>query len=248
MCVRCQHFQGLKHENLSSPKRTHSNSQLFRDLNDDDHIIRSQHQFLQDVCNDIAEGSYTFLAFKQVTTGKWEDHAIKNAGSWRETLDLLREYSRWDYDQYFCPNSFSEERRKQLYALPTSFGWCDIDRSEPSIYEPVPSILWETSPQSYQGLWLWDRTHRATDAELFSKSLAYRHGGDNSGWSATKMLRIPGSVNHKPQYNEPFVKIIKSDWSEITSRPRPLEGVRHAVASALPTIDANPPSMTVMRF
>lgn len=112
-------------------KQANNNSRLVRDVNNDEHVIRSQKQFLQDVWNDIAEGSYTFLAFKQVTTGKWEDHAIKNAVSWRETLDLLREYSRWDYNQYFCPNSFSDKRRKTQYALRTRLGWCDMDHSDP---------------------------------------------------------------------------------------------------------------------
>ncbi|WP_421360245.1 DNA-primase RepB domain-containing protein [Agrobacterium rosae] len=221
-------------------KQAHNSPQLFRDLNHDDHIIRSQLHFLQDVWRNITIGSYTFLAFKKATTGKWVDHAIEQAGTVQAISALLHKYSRWDYDQYFCLNPFSEPRRKSQYALPTRFSWCDMDHSDPLAYDPLPSLVWETSPQSYQGLWLWDRAHRATEAEIFSQSLAYRHGGDKNGWSATKMLRIPGSVNHKTQYDEPFVKIIKGDWSEISSRPRPLEGARHSTVTLLPTIDVDP--------
>lgn len=220
-------------------KPAQNTTQLFLDLNHDEHVIRSQLRFLQDVCRDFTAGSYMFLAFKNVATGKWQEHAIKHGGSLSHIATLLHQYSRWDYDQYFCPNPFSEPRRRQQYALPTPFSWCDMDESDPNAYDPLPSVVWQTSPLRYQAFWLWNKTHRATDAELFSKSLAYRHGGDNNGWSATKMLRIPGSVNHKPQYNEPFVKIIKCDWSAIASRPVLLEGARHSVITALPAVDVN---------
>ena len=128
----------------------------------------------------------------------------------------------------------------QQYAIPTPFSWCDMDESDPDVYDPRPSLVWKTSPRHYQALWLWDKTHKANEAEQFSKSLTYRHRGDKNGWSLTKMLRIPGSVNHKPQYDEPFVKITKCDWSAIASRPQPLEGIRYSVVTSLPAIDIDP--------
>lgn len=208
---------------------------------DNDHdVVRSQRLFLQDVWSDFVSRSFTFLAFKKVTTGKWAEHAIKHSDRLSDVTDLLHRYSRWDYDQYFCPNPFSEPRRRQQYALPTPFGWCDMDESAPHAYDPHPSLIWRTSPRRYQALWLWHTTHTASTAERFSQSLAYRHGGDKNGWSATKMLRIPGSVNHKPDYDEPFVKIIACDWSKIISRPLPLKGGRQSSLSAMPDINVDP--------
>lgn len=222
------------------PKNT---ARIFRDLEDDANVMRSQSYFLQDVWDfwdDIDEPIYTFLAFKKVTTGKWIEHAIKVSDGLLEVSDLLTEYSRWDYDQYFCPNPFSKSRRKRQYALPTRFGWCDMDESDHEEYDPWPSLVWETSPNRYQALWGWDKTHTASDAEKFSKALAYRHGGDNNGWSATKMLRLIGSVNHKPEYDEPFVRTVVCDWTEIVSRPLPLKGARYSWPTDIADVDANP--------
>ncbi|MCM2291429.1 RepB family DNA primase [Allorhizobium sp. BGMRC 0089] len=221
-------------------KYSQSGANVFRNLENDEDVIRSQRLFLRDVWSDFTYGSYTFLGFKKVTTGKWTDHAIGHSDLLSDVPNLLHHHPRRDYDQYFCPNPFSEPRRKQQYALPTPFGWCDMDESDPHAYAPRPSLVWKTSPRRYQALWQWDKIYRANEAEQFSKSLAYRHGGDKNGWSATKMLRIPGSVNHKPQYDEPFVKITICDWCAIASRPQTLEGIRYSVPTALPAIDVDP--------
>ena len=228
-------FRPAKH-----PKNT---GRIFRDLEDDAHVIRRQFRFLRDVWDfweDIGDPVYTFLGFKEVATGKWIEHAIGHGFSFPEISELLTQHSRWDYDQYFCPNPFSEPRRKRQYALPTRFGWCDMDASDPDAYEPMPSLVWETSPERYQALWSWDKTCRPSEAETFSKALAYRHGGDRNGWSATKMLRLIGSVNHKPQYDEPFVQTVAFDWTEIISRPLPLKGAQHSWPIELPSINVDP--------
>jgi hypothetical protein len=35
------------------------------------------------------------------------------------------------------------------------------------------------------------------------------------------MLRVPGSINHKPEYAEPIVKLVHCDWRPIMERPKP---------------------------
>ena len=193
----------------------------------------------------ISEIPFTpFLPSKRVTTGKWIEHAIKSSASLPEVPDLLHEFNRWDYDQYFCPNPFSKPRRKKQYALPTRFGWCDMDESDPEEYDPWASLVWRTSPKRYQGIWLWDRLHKASEAEQFSKALTYRHGGDHNGWTCTKMLRLIGSINHKPQYREPFIETVRCDWTAIRSRPLLLKGTRHSSSTYLPDIDVDPEKYT----
>lgn len=222
------------------PKNT---ARLFQDYEDDKDVLRSQCCFLEDVWDfteDLGGSEFTFLAFKEVATGKWTEHPIDFHGSYRQTQSLLETHFRWDYDQYFCPNPFSEPRRKREFALPTRFSHCDMDESDPEEYDPWASLVWRTSPDRYQALWSWDKTHDASEAERFSKALAYRHGGDKNGWSATKMLRLIGSVNHKPQYNEPYVQTVHCDWTRIVSRPLPLKGRRHNWPTWLANVDANP--------
>lgn len=224
-------------------KHPRNTARMFTNLDDDADVIRDQYQLLRgvwDYRDNIGDRVYNFLAFKEVTTGKWTEHAIEAGFSFSDISGLLHKYSRWDNDQYFCPNLFSEPRRKREFALPTRFSHCDMDDSNPEDYDPRASLVSETSPDRYQALWPWDKTHSASEAERFSKALAYRHGGDKNGWSATKMLRLPGSVNHKPQYDEPFVRMVHYDWTEIAARPLPLKGRRHNWPASLADVDANP--------
>lgn len=224
------------------PKNT---AKIFKDLDDDADVTRSQCQFFEDVWDfwGIPNGTiYTFLGFKRVSDGKWIEKAIKikDGAFSTELFDLLTHFNRWDYDQYFCPNAFSKPRRKRQYALPTRFGWCDIDESDPDAYDPWPSLVWKTSPNRYQALWSWDKYHKPNEAERFSKALAYRHGGDRNGWTITKMLRLMGSINHKPQYDEPIVHTVACDWTEVRARPLVLQRDQAKLSTPIPSADADP--------
>lgn len=216
---------------------------LFHDYEDDYDVLCSQFWLLTDIWSaafEKTEKAFVFLAFRCVESGKWHEHAIEKHEANLEICRLLESYSRWEYDQYFCPNLFSKPRRKRKYALETSFGWCDIDGSNPEDYEPGPSLLWETSPGRYQALWSWDSYLEPDEAERFSKALAYRHGGDRNGWSATKMMRLMGSVNHKLQYDEPYVYTIACDWTKIRERPVALKQDRPKLMRPLPEVDVDP--------
>lgn len=216
---------------------------LFHDYEDDYDVLCSQFWLLSDIWDatlDRFENAFVFIAFRSLATGKWHEHAIEKHEAHLEISRLLGHYSRWDYDQYFCPNAFSKPRRKRQHALPTRFGWCDIDESDPNAYDPCPSLVWETSPDRYQALWSWDTYHEPDEAERFSKALAYRHGGDRNGWTITKMLRLMGSVNHKPQYDEPYVHTVACDWTEIRARPLSLKRDRAKLTSPLPEVDVDP--------
>ena len=233
---------------MNAFKKTHEplfvgDVSLFHDYEDDYDVLCSQLWLLTDVFGPNSETNqklFVFLAFRCVRTGKWHEHAIEWPANHLEMGQLLERYSRWDYDLYFCPNPFSEPRRKREYALPTRFAWCDIDDSNPEDYEPQPSLLWQTSPDRFQALWSWDTYHKPDEAERFSKALAYRHGGDRNGWTITKMLRLMGSVNHKPQYDEPYVPTVACDWTEIRARPLALKRDRAKLKSPLPEVNVDP--------
>lgn len=214
-------------------------SDAFMDYVDDDNIHQSMVGFLSSVWNDAPKNSFLFLATTDPDGSKWREHIV---GASKINTDLgrfLRKYSRWDYNLYFGVNPFSQNCRRKENALPTWLGWCDMDKSDPDAYRPQPSHLWETSPDRFQALWLWDARHDVEEAEHFSRSLADRHGGD-SGWTITKMLRIPGSINHKPHYNEPFVRMVSQNWERIAERPKrtPDRGRKHGVLAQ--TLEMNP--------
>lgn len=210
----------------------------FKDYDDDGNIHQSMVGFLCDVWKGAPKGSFLFMATSDPDGSNWREHMI-NADKMIVGLNrFFRAYSRWEHNLYFCPNWFSNDKRQKVFALPSRLGWCDMDDSDPDAYRPRPNHVWETSPGRFQALWLWDTLHDVSEAEAFSRALADRHGGD-SGWSITKMLRIPGSVNHKPKYDEPFVRLVSRNWRNTPERP---ELLHDAYAEVPEQMEMNPHS------
>ena len=211
-------------------------SYAFKDYDDDFAIHQSMVWFLHDIWKGAPEGSSLFVATSEPDGERWREHVISADKLIVGLNGFVRAHPRWDYNLYFCPNPFSRDRRKTALALPSRLGWCDMDDSDPDAYRPQPNHVWETSPGRFQALWLWDVRHEVSEAEAFSRTLAARHGGD-TGWSITKMLRIPGSINHKPKYDEPVIRLISRNWRKTPERPEPLPNTYGAEPKAL---DMNP--------
>ncbi|WP_321447322.1 DNA-primase RepB domain-containing protein [uncultured Cohaesibacter sp.] len=196
---------------------------LFEDLEDDKAVIRAQEQFLRRFWDGFTMAdypSYGLFSFKHRKTGRFVEEPMLITGL-AKSNGLLARYNRWDWDQYFCPNMFSEPKRLKEYARDTRYAWCDVDDANPKIFEPHPSIIWETSLGRSQAIWIWDSKHKPADAEAHSRALTYRHDGDKNGWSVNKLLRIPGSINHKEGRNEHFVGLLHYDETPISERPKP---------------------------
>lgn len=151
------------------------------------------------------EPAYTFIGTR--LGHEWQDHPIKGNSS-KQIQEILTAYPPKKYDIYFCPNAFRKPIRRKQYALPTRYGWCDIENADVNGYKPAPNVLWRTSPGRYQGLWIWGDEAPGEIAEQYSRNIVYKDGGDSGGWSVTKMLRLPGTINHKPHYNTPYVKLL----------------------------------------
>lgn len=122
-----------------------------------------------------------------------------------EVLDHMVAHE--DHDLYWCPMLFSEDQRRVPYAQEEYCLWADLDEADPRQIDPQwrPTVAWETSPGRYQALWLLE------DPEAEDLYGASRKGADNhrmtylvdadpSGWDTTQLLRLPGWVNHKSQY------------------------------------------------
>jgi hypothetical protein len=179
--------------------------------------IQKMARFVMRVWQQHDDG-YTFISVRCAKTKRWDELCFGVSDPMSEIEGALREYSRLTHDLYFCPNAFDRPARKRKYALPTCWGWVDIDDHDVRIITPTPSILWQTSPGRTQALWRWDREESVTFAEMHSQLLSRRFG-DPNGWSITKYLRIPFSINHKPQYAKPTVELLTTDWRPISARP-----------------------------
>ena len=159
------------------------------------------------------EEGYVFLANRKPGFKKWKEHSFKLPVSKQKLVDHFREYHRDEYDHYFCPNAFSIAHRLTEHAYATPFSWADIDDADPEKFNPAPGILIRTSPGRYQGIWSHRNAVSASKAAQHSRELAYRFGADKNGWSVTKYLRVPYTINHKREYDKPPVKLVRQDWS-----------------------------------
>ena len=205
-------------------------------------VLQGQYDFLCDLWHDpafLAPDVFGNLCFRRKGTTKMIDKFVPLREEIR--IDrLLRRYDRHRFDQYFSPNVYVRPSRKVSCVQITRLGWCDVDEADPFAFDPKPSVVWETSPGRTQALWFWDRPHTPAQASAFSKALTYRHGGDKGGSAPNKLLRLPGSFNHKPDYDAPFIPLAHFDPNPITARPKLLTD-RHGVGAAEPeSLDMNP--------
>jgi hypothetical protein len=159
---------------------------------------------------DYEPDAFTFLSIRRADGTGWRDHPIQGKRT-SQLRELLTRYPANRHDLYFCPNAFSEPCRLKQHALPTRYAWNDIDDDDPDQFKPRPNVLWETSPGRHQGLWIWRQASPGLTAEQYSRGLWERNGGDSGGWSVTKVLRLPGTINHKPIYDRPIVRLIRFD-------------------------------------
>jgi hypothetical protein len=185
------------------------------------------------------DGAFGVLAVKDWDTGEWTNHPISawspdppNTANLEETSDL-----------YFAPCLFSQPRALKEYVQPSRILYADLDEVDPRTLDIAPSLAWETSPEHFQAAWLLDRPLPRTAFERLNQRLTYATGADKGGWSATKVLRVPGSVSTK--YESPFrVRMIR------LKRPRKytVEDMRALLKNIQTTLDAPgtlPPSDTL---
>lgn len=180
-------------------------------------IIKEQIAFLLKIWK--RRNSFCFLSTKCCATGQWVDHPINLRFGFHDAIRVLKNHSRWKFDIYFSPNQFSAPKRVKANALNTCWGWCDIDDADPTKFEPKFSCLWRTSPGRHQALWRWNKYEPTEMAEAYSRALAYRFGADRNGWTVTKVLRLPFTINHKRNYNLPKVQLLYCDGQSISERP-----------------------------
>lgn len=162
-------------------------------------------RFLVDLWEKYEPDAYTFVGTRRGE--RWRDHPIRGDDRLAQIAKILAARSPDRFDIYFCPNAFSEPHRRAGFALVSRYAHCDIDKADPAGYDPQPNILWETSPGRFQGIWIWREAAEGRIAEQYSRNIVYKDGGDQGGWSITKMLRVPGTINHKKDYEKPVVTL-----------------------------------------
>jgi hypothetical protein len=152
--------------------------------------------FLQMVWDEQPEVDASVFTASKTGTGSWK------TWDWNEfhmTYPRVPERIRLDTngDVYFCPHFFEGTHRYRGRALPSIWMHSDLDEADPTEIDLKPTVAWETSPGRYQGLWLLRKPLPLKNWERLNRALNHAVSDDPTGWSITKVLRVPGSINYK---------------------------------------------------
>lgn len=140
---------------------------------------------------------YFCVSTKSVSTQKWRDNLFQWPQEKNDLGDFLKEHPSKKYDLYFCPVPFKGPQRNREDALPSRLLWADLDEAQPKKCDPVPQIVWRSSPGRYASLWYMNQKLRGKSLEQVNRNLTYASGADKSGWDLTQVLRVPNTINHK---------------------------------------------------
>jgi len=120
-------------------------------------------------------------------------------------IDHILRYSNDvpEHDVYFSANLYESPIRREDNAMNEYALYADLDKVDPSTLDDYPpTVAWETSPGSYQAMWVAQRGDflGASWAGNENQKMTYFTGADLGGWFTTKLLRVPLTPNHKPDY------------------------------------------------
>ncbi len=130
-----------------------------------------------------------------------------------EAVRYALEESDGGRNVYHCAHLLGGRRRSKENAISVSSLWADGDEAKIPEGVPYPTLTVESSPGKYHYHWKLDRRVTPEKAEDLNKRLTYFVGADRGGWSLTKLLRVPGTINHDYAgvYAEPVVVRVKGE-------------------------------------
>ena len=166
--------------------------------------------FLDDVYG-VEHRGYVAIVTKDPETGELGHQRWFH---WPQDRNFIEKYldMRSDEDVYFSVAMFSEKHRtSEDGAAYTNVVWADADTCDPDNFLLEPTLQVESSPGRWHVLWLLDKVYPAQEAQMVARSIAYKHRdqGCDTGWTASKILRVPGTTNTK-YADDCKVKLVKN--------------------------------------
>jgi hypothetical protein len=160
----------------------------------------------------LSPGEHIFIPkqLRKDGVATWEEGtALSKNGGALGTLLFQAFTDIREVDMYFSVMSFLHPQRNIAnVARMQQLMWLDLD-SLPnegdaplaSLDEqglPLPNIMWSTSEGHYQAVWKLDSPIPFELYQVAGKNFTDRvNGADKGGWSSTKVLRVPNTVNWK---------------------------------------------------
>lgn len=149
---------------------------------------------------------YVALSIRDQTKDKkernyWRDVIYKWPDDKRKIATALEKAKESKHDVYWAPTVFETDERTQDAVTSVDNLWADLDEVDPrSLPKHLkPTAAWETSPGRFQAIWRLEQSLPAEFHRQLNQRLTYAIGADKGGWGLSKVLRIPGTKNHKYQ-------------------------------------------------
>jgi hypothetical protein len=148
---------------------------------------------------------FVFLPSLDRTNDRWTEGLGMSRAQAVERLRVQMDGSPWQpwgTDSFFsvCTfgTKFARVERTVAAANDTRLLWADLDGVDPgTLGSLAPSVAWATSKDNYQGVWFLDRVLPLQQQQNLNRLLTYTVGADKGGWAASKVLRVPRSLNFK---------------------------------------------------
>lgn len=144
-----------------------------------------------------------FLCVRRKDHG-WVSLSVETlADGFRE--HMISGYVGYGHDVYFCPTTFKERHRRTENANHGRWLFADLDEAPIDNLPLRPTLLWRTSRDRHQALWLLDQAVEPEELQDINRRLTFAigatlrgiGGADASGWDLTQLLRVPGTKNFK---------------------------------------------------
>jgi hypothetical protein len=159
-------------------------------------------------------------------------------------IERLRQQNESGANIYICMNPLTAKRRikpniaciRTLYTDNDHNGAAALKKIAESSLAPPPHFILKSSPGKFQVIWLV-KGIRPAEQERLLDALIQEFGGDPAASDCTRVLRLPGFINHK--YPEkPIVEVIESnfDSSEYTADDFKVKVAPFKPAEKTPTI------------
>src|SRR6266545_739829 len=130
---------------------------------------------------------------------------------WRRSVtQLVRVVEEADGDRnlYFAHARFSERSRRDEHVVSTRIIFADLDTAE-SVeqtrrFRPYPSWVVRTSPGKAQAVWVVRDPASPEEMAAVTRRLGRLLGADKGVWEPSRLLRLPWTLNVKPEYGPDF--------------------------------------------
>ena len=163
----------------------------------------------------------------------WMTVSAIHAGE-KPTIDLDSRNAYFTPHTFAMPAGAAHAATKDNASTAIDCVWMESDDEDfvPwSVREAQPSLVVETSPKHYHAYWLLWKPEPREKVEAINRALAYTYlKRDRSGWDLTQLMRIPGTLNIKPNRDAFEIRVIES-------RSDPSKRYSLSVFKDLPVLD-----------